>query len=190
MFRKMRKFLKKLFSVQKSKIEKTYCILGFKFRFRNYKYMIREMYARQHQEHLKKQLKLQNITLPTDAVLYGETEIVDVALKDIRRKWKGKIYSLEDVSPFQYLVKRDKSIYKSYICKHFSAENQPSESDLEKYLISFNELEKSIDSNGYDLSKSIIALNKDNVVIDGQRRACVLLYKYGGDHEIKVIREK
>ena len=186
----MRNFLSKLFSIQKRKVEKTYYILGFKFRFRNYKYMIREMYARQNQEHLKKRLKQRNINLPADAVLYGETEIVDVALKDIRRKWKGKIYSLEEVSPFQYLMKRDKSIYMSYICKHFSADNQPSEEMLEKYLSDFNSLEESINSNGYDLSKSIIALNRDNIVVDGQRRACVLLYKYGRDHKITVVREK
>lgn len=186
----MGKFFNKLFSVQKSKILTKYNVLGLKFQVRNYKYMIREMYKWQNHEQLKQRLKMQNVSLPEDALLFGETELVKIALKDIRRKWKGKLYSLEEVSPFKYLEKRDKKIYTSYVCKHFSADRQPSESELEKALSDFNKLEASINENGYDLSRSIIALNQDNVVIDGQRRACILLYKYGGDHEITVIREK
>ncbi|MBR1946203.1 MAG: hypothetical protein IJ846_07935 [Alphaproteobacteria bacterium] len=186
----MGKFFNKLFSVQKSKFQKIYSVLGMKFQVRNYKYMIREMYKWQNHEQLKQRLKMQNITLPEDALLFGETELVKIALKDIRRIWKGKIYALRDVSPFKYLEKRDKDIYISYILKHFSSDNRPSESELEKYLSDFNKLEASINENGYDLSKSIIALNRNNVVIDGQRRACILLYKYGGDYEITVVRER
>lgn len=186
----MRKFFNRLFSVQKSKTQKSYNILGIKIRFRNYKYMIRQMYGWQYQERLKNSLKAQNIALPEDAVLFGEAEIVRIALKDIRRKWKGKIYSLDQVSPFKYLKTRDADVYTSYIRKHFPSDRQPSENELKEYLSAFNKLESSINENGYDLSRSVIVLDKDNAVIDGQRRACVLLYKYGGDHEITVVREK
>lgn len=186
----MKNFFNKLFSVQKSKIQKSYNILGIKFRVRNYKYMIRKMYGWQYQERLKNNLKAQNIALPEDALFFDEAELVNIALKDIRREWNGKIYSLKEVSPFKYLETRDENVYTSYICKHFPPDSQPSENELKKYLSNFNKLEASINENGYDLSRSIIALNKNNIVIDGQRRACILLYKYGGNYEITVIREK
>lgn len=93
----MGKFFNKLFSVRKSKILKTYCIFGIKFQFRNYKYMIREIYLQLHHDQLKQKLKKQNITLPEDAVLSGETELVSIALKDIRRKWKVHIKRSQSV---------------------------------------------------------------------------------------------
>ena len=51
-------------------------------------------------------------------------------------------------------------------------------------------LEKSIDENGYDPSKCAIVLDKNNIVVDGQHRSCILYYKYGGNYAVKVIREK
>ena len=54
------------------------------------------------------------------------------------------------------------------------AKNYPSEEQLDAAIAHILNLEKNIQENGYDVSKSIICLNENNVLSDGQRRACAL----------------
>lgn len=78
--------------------------------------MIREIYRYQNFQRLSRRLADQGIRLPADAIgLIEETEIVKVPLKDIRRKWNGKLYPLTQCSPFKYLQTRNKGIYADYI---------------------------------------------------------------------------
>ena len=186
----MTDIFKKLFSIQKSKHQKTYRFFGMKITIRNHRFMIREMYKWLNHDRIKNLLAKKGIVLPDDAVMFGDAELVDVALKDIRREWKGRLYKLNEVSPFKCLKEQNESIYIDYIRKHFAAGEQPSQRELIGYLENFRALQKSLIRNGYDPSKTIIVLDKNNIVIDGQRRACILMYLHGEDHVITVVREK
>lgn len=95
---------------------------------------------------------------------------------------------MDEVSPYKYLQTRDKRIYADYIQKHIDL--GVSSPDADKSPTRFEALEKSIDENGYDPSKCVIVLDKNNIVVDGQHRSCILYYKYGGNYAVKVIREK
>mgnify|MGYP000024441675 CR=1 FL=1 len=185
----MREILQKAFSFHKTKIRKTLRILNKKIVFWNYRYMIREIYRYQNFQRLSKNLKNQGITLPADAIgLIEESEIVKVPLKEIRRKWNGKLLTLADCSPFKYLQTRDKQIYSDYIQKHIDLGVLPADAD--KTPERFENLEKSMNEKGYDPALCVVVLNKDNVIIDGQHRCCILLYKFGPDYRVTAIREK
>lgn len=185
----IRNIIKKLFSVQGGKAQKTYCVFGIKFKRRNYTYMIRMLYRWKNFERHEAILAAQGIKLPPETVnLLDDIEIATVLLKDIRRKWCGKLYTLDEVSPYRYLQTRDKQIYADYIQKHIDLGMSPPDAD--KSPTRFEALEKSIDEDGYDPSKCVIVLDKNNVVIDGQHRSCILYYKYGGNYAVKVVREK
>ena len=181
--------IKQLFSVQGGKAQKVYRFLGIKITRRNYTYMIRKLYQWQHFEKLKSKFEQQGVILPPETEnLFDDAEIAIVALKDIRRKWRGKLYSLDEVSPYKYLQTRDKRIYADYIQKHIDL--GMSSPDADKSPTRFEALEQSINKNGYDPSKCVIVLDKNNNIIDGQHRSCILYYKYGGDFTVKVVREK
>jgi len=182
--------IKSLFSVQGGKSKKTYRIFGIKFKRRSYTYMIRAIYKWQQYQWLCESLKSRNIALPPLETIsvFDDYEITNVALKDIRRKWRGKLYSLDEVSPYKYLQTRDKRIYADYIQKHIDL--GMSSPDADKSPTRFEALEQSINKNGYDPSKCVIVLDKNNNIIDGQHRSCILYYKYGGDFTVKVVREK
>ncbi len=185
----MHRVLQKIFSFHKTKIRKVYRILNKKIVLWNYHYMIREIYRYQNFQRLSRRLADQGIRLPADAIgLIEETEIVKVPLKDIRRKWNGKLYPLTQCSPFKYLQTRDKGIYADYIQKHIDLGALPADADRTPER--FENLEKSMNEKGYNPALCIVVLNKDNVIIDGQHRCCILLYKYGGDYKVTAIREK
>lgn len=181
--------IKKLFSVQGGKVQTIYRIFGIKFRRRKYTYMIRKLYQWKNFERQERIFAAQGIRLPPEAAfLLEDVEFTTVLLKDIRREWRGKLYSLDEVSPYKYLQTRDKRIYADYIQKHIDL--GMSSPDVDKSPTRFEALEKSIDENGYDPSKCVIVLDKNNIVVDGQHRSCILYYKYGGNYAVKVIREK
>ncbi len=183
--------IKQLFSVQGGKAQKVYRFLGIKIKRRNYTYMIRKLYQWQHFEKLKSTFEQQGIILPPETEnLFDDAEIATVALKDIRRKWRGKTYTLDEVSPYKYLQTRDKRIYEEYVRKNYREFNGLVPEDIDTSPTRFEALEQSINKNGYDPSKCVIVLDKNNIIIDGQHRSCILYYKYGGDFTIKVVREK
>lgn len=127
------------------------------------------------------------IEIPTEAAYQGNRfEYVRIKIKDIKRFWGGKIYSLKQCSPYKYLETKDKKIYKKYIQKHVDINYCSANTvwDVKK----FDDLFKSIKKNGYDPKKSVICVNDDYIVIDGQHRSCCLLYLYGDDYEVNVIK--
>ncbi len=183
------KFFKKLFSVHKTKIYKRIRFFNIKCTIWKYHYMIREIYRYQNFQKLSQKFKNCGISLPFEAsVLIDDAEIVHVPLKDLRREWDGKLYDLTECSQFKYLQTKDKSIYENYIQKHIDRGILPADAD--KSTSKFDALIKSMDETGYDPSKCVIVLRRDNVLLDGQHRACILLDKYGGDYKITAIREK
>lgn len=155
--------IKKLFSVQGGKVQTIYRIFGIKFRRRKYTYMLRKLYQWKNFERQERIFAAQGIRLPPEAeLLLEDVEFTTVLLKDIRREWRGKLYSLDEVSPYKYLQTRDKRIYADYIQKHIDL--GVSSPDADKSPTRFEALEKSIDENGYDPSKSVIVLDKTSTV--------------------------
>lgn len=181
--------IQKQFSVQGGKAQQTYRVFGVRFKRRNYTYMIRKLYQWEKFKRQEAFLSAQGIKLPPKTEhLLDDVEITTVLLKDIRRKWCGKIYTLDEVGPYRYLQTRDKRIYADYVQKHIDLGLVPFDAD--KSPTRFEALEKSIDEHGYDPSKCVIVLDKNNIIVDGQHRSCILYYKYGGNYAVKVIREK
>ena len=107
-------------------------------------------------------------------------EVKKMKLKDIKREWKGEILSLEDVSPFKFL-QGDVSDYEKYCDIHQNKMGHDVSIDKFKQLI------KNIEENGFD-NKKIIVVGYNDEIVDGQHRSCYLLYKYGGDYEVDVLR--
>lgn len=122
-------------------------------------------------EYVYKRLERRNI---------GYYEVVRIKLGDIRRKWfDGKLYKLTECSPYKYLS-GDQGAYEQY-CK----EN----AELSGFIMTkerYDSLIRTITEN-YD-EKSMPVLNKDNVLLDGQHRCCILLHRFGPDHEISALR--
>lgn len=107
--------------------------------------------------------------------------VTKMKLKDIKRQYfYDNIISLKECEPYLYLC-GDKEAYKKYT-KFHQDNNLPSMTEKR-----FKDLIKSIDKNGYD-EKCILVVNEKNIILDGQHRACILLYKYGEEYEQKVLQ--
>ena len=88
-----------------------------------------------------------NITLPADVCGIGNHfSLIRIKLKDIKRLWDGKVYSLKECSPYRYLVSRDEKIYQKYVQKHIDRGLTPENTtwDVQQFI----DLEKSISKNG------------------------------------------
>jgi len=139
-----------------------------------------------------------NITLPIDILGCGNVFTLDrIKVGDIKRSWEGKIYRLNEVSPYKYLETKDKSIYENYVknndgirdtlLKRFAIELNKEVDKVKTYESMDNTL-NSIKEFGYDPSKMCICVDADNIILDGQHRACCLLYLHGEDYIIDVCR--
>ncbi len=111
-------------------------------------------------------------------------EIVKIRLGDIQRSWiDGKIYNLTDVSPYTYLTDKinGAKIYQKYCDINYE------QSGFEMSINRYNTLIKSIETSGFK-EHSMPVIDKNNIIMDGQHRCCILLHKYGPDHVIKALK--
>ena len=115
-----------------------------------------------------------------------KAESINLKLKDIRREHPQthKLIGLEKCEPYLYLQggKTNEAIYEAYCDFHAADATLP---DMTRAR--FDKLIKSIKQHGYN-SKIPILVDAKNVILDGQHRACVLLYLYGAAYEIPVLR--
>ena len=51
----------------------------------------------------------------------------------------------------------------------------------------FDDLIKSIDKEGFR-NENVIVVNEDNILMDGQHRCCYMMYKFGEDCKVPVLR--
>ena len=129
-----------------------------------------------------------NIYLPREAYyhLSDSVELVKVKLKDIRMPCgHHKSIPITETSPYKFLVSKNKKKMGSGYGegKVFVADNEGAATRM-------LQLEKDIRNGaGYDPSKCIIVLQKNNLLIDGQHRCAALYYVYGGDYEVLCARE-
>lgn len=104
----------------------------------------------------------------------------DVKFCDLQY-WNGqKTISVMDGAPYKYL-NGDVEGYKQYCDRHFRA-NLPLMSRER-----FDSLIESVESNGFD-PKKITIVDENNLILDGQHRACILAKKYGPEVRIHVLR--
>ena len=109
-------------------------------------------------------------------------ELIRLPLKDIRRRWRNKFYRLQDCTPYKYLVTRDRALYEKY-----SRQNKALYNLSMMSLDRFEELIHSLETTGYD-EKDVVVVKADNSLMDGQHRCCYLLYRFGEDYTIPVLR--
>ncbi|MBE6461709.1 MAG: hypothetical protein E7006_02600 [Alphaproteobacteria bacterium] len=103
-----------------------------------------------------------------------------IALGDINRSWKGKIFKLHECAPYIYL-KGNSQAYNRY-CK----ENKRM-FNIEMSQHRFDCLVSCIESKGFN-AKSMPVINAaDNVIMDGQHRSCYLLSKFGTEHKVRAL---
>ncbi|MBR3502358.1 MAG: hypothetical protein IKO06_05585 [Alphaproteobacteria bacterium] len=107
-------------------------------------------------------------------------EIKAMKLKEIKRNWFGKIYSLTQCSPYKYL-KGDKLRYEKYT--KINAELTSFKMSTER----FDALIKSIEKNGFNTRYLPVVNANDNSIMDGLHRCSYLLNKYGENHKVKVL---
>jgi len=107
-------------------------------------------------------------------------EVIKMPIKDIRRIWNGRKIQIKECQPYRYLMGYTNE-YSEY-CDIHEASDLPLMTKER-----FDALIKSIEEEGFN-SKSVIIVNQDNILQDGQHRACYHLYKYGEDCEVNVLK--
>jgi len=107
-------------------------------------------------------------------------EVIRMKLKDIRRrKIDGAICPLSDCEPYHYLC-GDEREYRDYCRKNLLV------SGYDMSVERFDKLNRSLED-GYDPKRMPVVQGPDHIIRDGQHRCCILLKKYGPEHEIDVL---
>ena len=142
-----------------------------------------------HYNQLKETLKTKfNICLPKEAYhhLSEDVEIIEIPLKDLRVPCgHRKICTIPETSVYKWLISdREQPYFWNYneANVHIPKSKENSQKQMKNLVISI--------AKKYDPSVCVIAVRKNNTIIDGQHRAAVLYHKYGGDYKILVVREK
>ena len=178
-----------LVSLKKKKDRFILEILGFRLTFYRYLRILREIYLTVHFRDLNDRLNTKfNVNMPKEAYyhLSGDVELVKVALKDIKVPCgHRKTCSLDQTKCYRSLFEdpgKMKYAYNEGGVYVNAAIDNPAKR--------IKNLEESLGENGYDPSKCVVVLRKNNVLIDGAHRCALLYKKYGGDYQILVVREK
>lgn len=176
-----------LVTKKKDRIE--FSIGQIKFTFYRYFRILREVFLMLHYMLLNETLQQRfNISLPKEAYhhLSGNIELVYVALKDIHVPCgHRKTCPITGTRPYQWLSHGKTDSY----CRCYSQGNVYVPEDTIQAQKRMEALESNL-ADGYDVSRGIVCLRKNNVCIDGQHRCAVLYHLYGGEHRILVAREK
>ena len=164
-------------------------LFGIKIVFYRYLRMLRETFLMLHYAQLKETLMTKfNVNLPKEAYhhLSGDVELVEIPLKDLRIPCgHRKTCSIPETIVYKWLDSDRKQDYN----RNYNEANvyvPESQKQLRKRM---GNLINSM-TEKYDPSKCVICVRQNNSVIDGQHRAAILYYKYGGNHKVLVVREK
>lgn len=108
-------------------------------------------------------------------------EIIFVRVGRILRQLDGRILTLYDTDVYPYLKGTIKGLklYEKY-CARCNTDRRT----LENY----SKLVEHLSKEEYDIKKGAIVIDEQNFILDGQHRACVLLYKHGPFYKIPVVR--
>lgn len=107
-------------------------------------------------------------------------EIVKIKLKDIRRKtYDGRILELKDCEPYKFL-KGEREQYERYCEDNLK---------LSGFCMSEERFQRLVNNmQEYNPRCMPVIRATDGVLLDGQHRCSILLYKYGGDYEVTVLK--
>lgn len=105
-------------------------------------------------------------------------------LGDLRYRMgkEGEVIPLSECAPYRYL-QGDREAYEAYCRIHEETGRPLMSPDRYEALI------RSMDGQGYD-EEHIIMVDENNILKDGQHRACLLAHRYGQDREIQVLEVK
>lgn len=101
-------------------------------------------------------------------------------IKNIKREWYGKYYKLQECSPYKYLEGDIKS-YDKYV-KYHEEHNWPIMSKKR-----YDDLINSIKKYGYNKKYPIVINQKDDSILDGQHRTCIMLKLNGENCELPTV---
>lgn len=181
--------MKSVFNVVKKKHCFEIYLFGSKFTLYRWLHMILEIYLLLHYERIKDTLLRKfKISLPKESYyrLSGNVELVQVALKDILvPNGHHKVCSIVETETYKWFAEKTDNYDRFFVdgCIYFTKDGMLSK----ERMIALEE--SLIEKDGYDPSKSVVCLRKNNVLIDGLHRCAVLYHKYGGDYKIVVVRE-
>ena len=106
-------------------------------------------------------------------------EVAEVRLGDIRRIWTDqRAYSLDRLPPYRY-IEGDVAGYENY-CR------ENAETGFRMSRERFDALRESMSA--YDGRRMPVVIGKENFLMDGQHRSCILMKRFGPDHRINVLR--
>lgn len=107
--------------------------------------------------------------------------IIRIKIGEIVRIYRGRVMDLYQTDVYKYLSGRneDKKNYNIY-CERINMYRRSSK-EFDKLIL---EMSKS----PYDIKKGAIFVDKNNVILEGQHRCCIMLKLYGPDHEISVVQ--
>jgi len=170
-------------------------LFGTKITLYRYFRILREIFLMIHYNQLKETLKTKfNIVLPKEAYhhLSGDVELVKIPLKELRVPCgHRKTCPIPETSVYKFLESNGKTDYDYRMPNYYSEANVFIPVDKNDTAKRMEELIKSLTENKeYNPAQCAIVVRKNNAIIDGQHRAAVLYYKYGGNHKILVVREK
>lgn len=107
-------------------------------------------------------------------------EVVRVRLGDITRHWyDGRLYPLEECAPYRYLC-GETSAYDDYCRINRAVSGFEMSPDRFAKLVA--------EMTDFDPRQMPVVRGTKNIIQDGQHRCCILLKKFGPDHEIDVVR--
>lgn len=136
--------------------------------------------------------KIKGYDIPSDYLWHSvehcflkDASVEEIEINKLRRKHPktGKIIKLEECEPYLYLEggEKNRKLYEEY-CKYHLKNGLPNMS-----IARFDKLINSIKKNGYN-EKIPIVIGDQNIIYDGQHRACILMHLYGKDYKLKVVK--
>ncbi len=172
--------------------------LGISFTFNSKRKILKDILKKERMledkiDNIRNMLEKQNIiamykergfSLPWDVDWSLPPDIIRIKLKDI--KWKswidGNVYSLDETFPYKYMKSGDKKIYLDYMEKGKNLKTAQEWWSIER----FDDLIQKVKKEDYSPQNGIIVIDKNNCLLDGQHRCCILYSMHGGDYEILV----
>ncbi len=122
-------------------------------------------------------------------------EICKIKLKDITRYDQGKYTSIKEWAPYQFLLGKEKD-YIDYCLNYrrtdyMNLDDKKFEEYVKKNCINdYKVLIKKLEEKKYNKKYPIIIDENNNMILDGLHRASYLMYKYGENYKIKVLKIK
>ncbi len=116
-------------------------------------------------------------------------DMANIKIGRIRRYKDKKLSTLYDTDNYRYVAnpgaEENRAAYRAYCSKKENLKDNPDRSEA-----LFNELIGKFGREDYDPEKGVIIIDQYNCIVDGFHRSCILLHRFGPEHEITVLKIK